>query len=308
MWGINKKNNSGSLTVEACIIFPVFLCFFFLLLFMAQAACLQMTLDHAVSETAKEIAAHAYPLSFLNELEDEKNVAGEAETGGAETPEGKIFGNVLVENVSEEDLDKLFQNLLKSFADCGRKGLRNYLVTYENPAYFILRNKEKYEFTAELLEKHLAGINVKKENWVIKLVEFPQSQVEFEKKIKDMSSYEPIGLFPVRDFSRDDVVIQLECRFTLPLPIFNDRPLTLKPTAIEKAWLHGGNGVYTNTKEKSLFEDKEETVYVTPTGERYHHKSCFTLYRSRLTPLSLSEAKKSYTPCGVCFKNPQKNP
>ena len=31
-----------------------------------------MALDYAVNEAAKEIAAAAYPISFVNELEDEK--------------------------------------------------------------------------------------------------------------------------------------------------------------------------------------------------------------------------------------------
>lgn len=46
----------------------------------------------------------------------------------------------------------------------------------------------------------------------------------------------------------------------------------------------------------------EQTVYVTRTGEKYHSAGCRYLRTSSI-PLSLSEAKKVYSPCSVC--NPQ---
>jgi endonuclease YncB( thermonuclease family) len=46
-------------------------------------------------------------------------------------------------------------------------------------------------------------------------------------------------------------------------------------------------------------EPKEETVYVTRTGSKYHRSSCQYLRRSRI-PVSLKEAKQSYNPCSVC--------
>jgi competence protein ComEC len=46
-------------------------------------------------------------------------------------------------------------------------------------------------------------------------------------------------------------------------------------------------------------QTKEVTVYVTRTGAKYHAGSCRYLSRSKI-PISLKEAKKSYTPCSVC--------
>jgi hypothetical protein len=49
---------------------------------------------------------------------------------------------------------------------------------------------------------------------------------------------------------------------------------------------------------------KEQTVYVTRTGKKYHRDGCRQLVRSRL-PITLREAKQhKYTPCKVC-KPPQ---
>lgn len=48
---------------------------------------------------------------------------------------------------------------------------------------------------------------------------------------------------------------------------------------------------------------KDETVYVTPTGKKYHGKGCKTLNRSKtVTEMKRSEAlKQGYEPCKVCY-------
>jgi hypothetical protein len=47
-------------------------------------------------------------------------------------------------------------------------------------------------------------------------------------------------------------------------------------------------------------QPKEQTVYVTRTGKKYHRDGCRHLVRSRL-PITLREAKQhKYTPCRVC--------
>lgn len=46
-------------------------------------------------------------------------------------------------------------------------------------------------------------------------------------------------------------------------------------------------------------QNKEVTVYVTKTGEKYHSAGCRYLSKSQI-PISLSAAKASYGPCSVC--------
>jgi competence protein ComEC len=47
-------------------------------------------------------------------------------------------------------------------------------------------------------------------------------------------------------------------------------------------------------------QTKEQTVYVTRTGKRYHRDGCRYLSQSRI-PVSLKDAKaKGYTACMVC--------
>jgi hypothetical protein len=49
---------------------------------------------------------------------------------------------------------------------------------------------------------------------------------------------------------------------------------------------------------------KEQIVYITDTGKKYHTATCRSLAKSKI-PISLKDAKaQGYTPCSVC-KPPQ---
>nr|WP_269438231.1 TadE family protein [Phosphitispora fastidiosa] len=58
-------DSRGSLTVEAAIIFPVFLAMMMAIINFINVVMVYVAMDHAVSETVKQIAAHAYPLKEL---------------------------------------------------------------------------------------------------------------------------------------------------------------------------------------------------------------------------------------------------
>ena len=59
------EDSRGSLTVEAAIIFPVFLAMMMAVINFINVVMVYVAMDHAVSETAKQIATHAYPLKEL---------------------------------------------------------------------------------------------------------------------------------------------------------------------------------------------------------------------------------------------------
>ena len=46
-------------------------------------------------------------------------------------------------------------------------------------------------------------------------------------------------------------------------------------------------------------KQKEQTVYVTDSGKKYHRAGCRYLSKSQI-PIGLSDAKQSYAPCSVC--------
>lgn len=53
------------------------------------------------------------------------------------------------------------------------------------------------------------------------------------------------------------------------------------------------------TKAGVASTDTDSTVYITRTGKKYHRDSCSYLRYSKI-PISLTDAKRGYSPCSVC--------
>ena len=261
-------NIRGSLTIETAVVLPLFLSFFFLFLFIIKTACIQITLDSAVRGTAAEIASCAYPLTLLNELEDEMA----AEQNGASTsqmmgPAGVRYN--MIPGASPDFMGRLVSGQIteSDLADVldGMKGIREYLFANYGGIYYNLKDKGKYFTVKTILDKYIAGSYVKPEYLTLSFVEFPQSSGEYDHK-KRSETYRQSGLIPGQNFDKDDVVIQVEYELIIPLPLLKNT-ITLTNTAVEKAWLAGGNGVYTDRKDKSVFAGEQELVYITRTGQ-----------------------------------------
>ncbi len=285
-----KTNRRGSLTVEAAIILPLFLCFFFFMVFVIKAACIHISLDHAVQETAKEIAASAYPLSLINEMVDELEIKEDADVVSTASGE-RLLAELIAGEIDGEGLQKILTEL----------GSREFV---EHIGYGQKKQLQERIVTA-LLKKNLTGSYVNPEEVYLSLVDFPQSEWEYEENRKAGGDYDQnyrkAGLQPEQDFGKDDVVIQLEYKLTVPFAFLESWQITLRHAAVEKAWLNGGNGVYSDRQDRGIFEQKpeEEIVYVTRTGIKYHLEGCRYLQKSKI-PISLEEAQKSYGPCKIC--------
>lgn len=57
-----RKNEEGSITLEAAVFMPFFILFLVFLIFMIKFALVDIALNQASSETAKEVATQAYPI------------------------------------------------------------------------------------------------------------------------------------------------------------------------------------------------------------------------------------------------------
>lgn len=292
----------GSLTVEAAVVLPFFLFVFFLFLFVIKAVYVQSALDHAVDETTHEIAAISYPLSFFNEWEDEV-LAEEVLSGkgygrdSGDIPEdsisnvySKFFEDILIGNLANTNLTEIFNTI------------ETELIRELGKHYIDLQDNGKYALVDKIISRHLDTHKLNRNRVTLCLVHLPQSDYGYNNTKYDDSD-QKTGLLPERDFSKDDVVIQAQYDFAIPLPFMSQKSILLKSTSIERAWLHGGNGIYTDRTEKGLFEQVQEeiegTVYITRTGVKYHLSGCRYLRKSKI-PISREEAIKSYQPCKVC--------
>lgn len=303
------RHDKGSITVEASIVLPMFISVFFILLFMVKLVCTEILLDHAVGETAKELAASAYPLSFINEFEDEKlalygNVkipTLEEELEKLVRPDGILSPGNILETVASGDFrSKEFTGAVKEILADYRKGIIGGIVDGITPAYWNVKAACKYYIADKLLKEQLDNTFFDVGKAKLRLVELPQGEAEFSAR-SGSGLYEGFGLKPGYDFDRSDVVIQVEYDYKVKLPFVKDISIGMVHTAVEKAWLKGSNGVITVAEEGFDLEDPSgEVVYITRTGIRFHEGNCRYLRKSKL-PTTVGEAEaKGYTPCKVC--------
>ncbi|MDD4503446.1 MAG: TadE/TadG family type IV pilus assembly protein [Clostridiaceae bacterium] len=304
----NNLRSKGSITVEACVILPVFLSVFFLLLFLVKFTCTGMVLDYAVNEAAKEIAATAYPISFINELEDEK--IGEYGNVRIPTPEEELeklinqigsgsSGNMLNVIISGDLKGTDIADALKGVLEDYSKGIIGGIIDRITPAYWDMKSAGKYMIADALIKEHLDNPLINGKNARLRLVEFPQGKEEYNARSAS-SIYEKLGLAPGKDFNRDDVVLQLEYDYKVNLPFVENFNVKMVHTAVERAWLNGSFGVLTSKEEGLDLEPEGDMVFITRTGIRYHRGSCWHLRKSRI-PIERGEAEeKGYTPCKVC--------
>lgn len=308
--GISCKNSrsKGSITVEACVVLPVFLSLFFLLLFLIKFTCTGMILDYAVNEAAKEIAAAAYPISFINEFEDEKiEEFGNAQIPDLEEELEKLadqtwngsFGNVLDVIISRDLNGTEITDVLKGVLQDYSKGIMGGIIDKITPAYWDMKSAGKYVIADSLIKEHLDNQLINKKAVRLRLVEFPQGKTEYDERSVS-AVYEKLGLIPDKDFNRDDVVLQLEYDYKVKLPFTAALNVKMVHTAVERAWIKGSFGVLTADDEGLDLEPKGGMVFITRTGIRYHRGSCRYLRKSRI-PIEIGDAEgKGYTPCKVC--------
>ena len=285
-----KKHVKGAVTVEACIALPIFLGFFLILLSVIKIACININLDQAVNETAKQIAAYAYPISFLNEYEE-----------GIIEKYGEQRINSFQESIKEVSFNSFDASNTNLTADLFSSSF-NKILNFGEDLYWDLKQTGKYQITKTIMDQFIDNSFINKNNINFSLVEFPQGPAEYE-ACKKSAAIKNTGLIPDTDFGMDDVVIQIQYRYKISLPLLGTKTINFKHTAIEKAWLHGGNGVYTSKEEGLKLEDLSKTlpiVYITRTGEKYHKEGCRYLRLSKIPVELTDDIKSRYTPCKVC--------
>lgn len=291
-----NSRSRGSITLEACITLPAFLSVFFLLLFLVKFTCTGIVLDYAVNETTKEIAASSYPISFVNELEDEKLEVHEEGAGGTET--GSSYSSIF-EVLNSESFSNIDGGTLKNILKDYGKDIASGLAGSMTSAYWDMKSAGKYAIAEALIEEHLKSPLINRKNVKLSLVEFPQSKAEYNFNYS-RNRYKTFGLTPDKDFNSEDVVVQLEYAYSIKLPFIERFDVKMVHTAVERGWLNGSNGVLTSEDEGLDLEPEGSTVFITRTGIRYHKGSCWHLRRSRV-PVDITEAKdRGYTPCKVC--------
>lgn len=299
-----NRGSTGSITIEACISLPVFLSFFYLLLFLIRVACINLVMDHAVSETARYFAESAYPLSILNEYEDEKVESQKSLSLKDDEPLIDTEGNILPKRfltilldpgeMKADNIDLITGMLKSNLSDGLTEVFGLGILDSLHSEYQAIKDTGKYYLAKRVLTRHLQESWVNQDQVYLSFVKLPEGQAEYAAYIKDGSN-QLMYLQPERDFNRDDVVIMAEYIIKIPFPFLSGKNLRLRYAAVERAWLKGSNGVYTSSEEGlDLFNKNNDKgyVYITRTGSKYHlYSTCAYLEKSSI-PITREEAEK----------------
>ncbi|MDF2522618.1 MAG: hypothetical protein K0R31_259, partial [Clostridiales bacterium] len=228
----SAKNKKGYITVEACISLPVFLCFFLALAFFIRIAVINITLNHAVNESVKQLAASAYPLKFLNELEDEvaaedvsfdlpafeeelnrvrDSVLGSKNGSNSVSPQDLISG-ILAGNIDAEGIEEVLNDAAGGMTtgDIG-SGIGKFLAQQYSQQYFEAKARAKYAAAGYLIQKFLQTSRIDISRLEYLMVMLPQSDAEMEIRNADPSYLDAInkvGIIP----DKNDVVIAIQYR------------------------------------------------------------------------------------------------
>ncbi|MDD5604227.1 MAG: pilus assembly protein, partial [Eubacteriales bacterium] len=274
-----SEKRRGSLTVEAALVFPLFVVLLISFIYGIKIICIRQDLHYAVNETARQISSVSYPLSFLNGLEDDAAEAAGVSSGDVHEVDGQYDGDsggqAGGDNIEglpgAEEYAEIIKDLF-SFADedsiTGDEGLNTadllssvmssaagILVeklsliaarfvwdTISGP-YWEAKHKAEHMIAATMAGKYLAYAGTPLNRLEVTHIKFPQSRFEYEYYME--TDYPEIfNDLTGQDASvitpePDDLIICAEYIVQVDLPFIRSFKVILRQTAVVRPWLNG---------------------------------------------------------------------
>ena len=200
----NLFGNKGSVTIEAAAIFPIFLAFMLLLINFINVATVYVAMDHAVSETLKQIAAHSYPLKYLKSTSKENRFAEVMNSLGSLDAESKDITTSLKSDIINE-----IGNQIK-----------------EKGTEYALNTGIKLVAQKKIKELYPLG-NITNNDFTITRIKM------YNPNNASGSGGDINGI----QLNNTDLVITVEYKVNLPVPFFPVRQISLSNSAVERAWV-----------------------------------------------------------------------
>lgn len=310
------KKLRGALSLEATIAFTVFICFMFMLMLVVKMAMVVIAMDTVASETAKQIATSAYPLSLFNKMVDDNDETVQSyekitgftgfTEGAVGTAKTGILGHFTKKWTGDKDEDIKKDTLLSGigvFAQAGASLVANTLFDAAEDLIGETGTNIVKNNIYQGLKEFSANIDMSKLTLVVCKLPMPEKTY---KSGCTSAGYAELDL-QKSDFGADDVVIGLTYDYVLTVPFFPSFNIKLKSVAIEHAWVNGGNNEPISTKEGIDFDTmiygKHFYISTGGYGKKYHKGTCMTLWRDgRAQAISVARinAGTQYKPCDVC--------
>lgn len=198
------RREQGSLTIEAAVVLPVFLGFILALINFTRVAAVYLAMDHAVSETVKQMAAYAYPIKHLDSVIS-RAAAGAQTAAASPTTAAPAAGTTVQPDLVGELQAQLFHSGAETITG----------VVLDAAGEKVARQGIKYYYPLGRLDDSSFSIT----------------------RIK---MYHPGGLEPAKDcdlpLERKDVALVVTYQVKIAVPFFAP-VVTLSNAAVERAWV-----------------------------------------------------------------------
>ncbi|MTI47481.1 MAG: pilus assembly protein [Firmicutes bacterium] len=295
----NSSKNKGSLTVEASIVLPFFICVILTIGFFIRIVHTHEVIQYAIDETANDIASYSYIyyssdfFDMEKKLEESTNYPNVWNRKDDHDEIEKITEEIkrvinkkshssnslellfkLLSNIKEFNIEKVIEDL----DTVGKIELINYI---KNQVGNVIANKQIEDYILPSfngsLEEKLKKLNIvtKSDNGLDLINGIDISKSRYLKENNEI-----------------EIIATYKINLPLPIDFIGDIPIIQR--ASTRAWMGGNN--------PSL--KKETIVYITRTGECYHKDGCYHLRQSKIpVKLSVVLAEGKYRPCSHCIGN-----
>jgi hypothetical protein len=198
-----RKNEQGSMVVEAALILPIFLSLLLLLITFIRISIVEIALDHGLSEATKQVASHMYPVALgfdrLSESEAGQKVLQAVDIG-------KQYRDQVIE---VEDQISVYSSLFP-------EEIGQLLLVRQDMEAGVLADYDH----------------------ILSSIFQPYVDLFIDKKIVNLERLQVTKVTLPNFKNRDAAYFGLEVRYDMPLQIpFINKKLIFKKKAYERVWV-----------------------------------------------------------------------
>lgn len=296
----------GSLTVEAALVLPIFICAILTVGFMTKLVYVQETVQHAIDEAANEMASTSYIYytsgiydiddTLSNELNDKKEKSEEHiekivecykelsdSISKIQIDSGNFYEDINGANLYDSakplkhivsDGENIDDNIdeLQSIIEEIASDPKGEIISLAS-----LMAKEGYDNSKTIIGNALIRHYMNKHGLSNNRLE----RLNIEKLDLSSSTY-------FEDSEDIDVIVKYN--FDMPLPIKFVNYFTIVQRAKVRAWM-GGDDDLSATENGEEDRDNDRKVYVSKKGSSYHRFGCYHIFKE-IEELDLQEARR----------------
>lgn len=280
---INKllRRQKGSLTVEASLVLPIFICAILTIGFLTKIVYTHEVIQHGITEAANEMASSSYLYYISGSYDIDDTLSSNLE-------EKKQKSEVNINNIvdcSKELYDCIGE--IKAESKDSYKDIVDYpkdkIIGLASSIVKDELDKEKTYIGNSIIKQYIKKYG---------LTDSRLKKLDIDGLDFSQSSY----LSSNQDI---DVIVKYKVNIPLPIKIVNNIPIVQRATT--RAWLGGNKDADALASDNEDIEDKNKKVYVSKKGSSYHRYGCYHIFKE-FEALDLQEAKKlGLQDCEKCY-------